>query len=1122
MAGFSINEVNKLTFKVQAGGVIDASAGNRWYESSLAFSPNIKDPSRILTDYNLIPPANLPVDAVNNASADPTNISDLSANASASKLDQVYAFNNSTWILYNTPGDTTSGFKNNWILPASVPQPDGTPSNGYGIKLWSGNPATGGTEIPLSAGQANNPGYVGWVFNYDQGLLFISDDLQQDITDNVGGAYPNGFDLYVTGFRYVGATGGGGGGAQGTQGTQGTGGAGSQGTIGAQGIQGTLGSQGTQGISGSGSQGTQGLQGTLGLQGTQGISGSGSQGTQGLQGTLGLQGTDGSQGIQGLQGTLGLQGTDGSQGVQGLQGTLGLQGTDGSQGIQGLQGTDGTQGTQGLQGTDGSQGTQGLQGTDGTQGIQGLQGTDGLQGTQGLQGLQGTQGVQGILGTGTQGTQGVSGAGGNITVANSDTTDGSSPTFLTGTYTKFNFVDRLDDNRVYAQEDPGDASQVNVFFPAPDAPIYPNYLNRNVATGSPTPANATIAENNNPVNRRIAIPNATLTGAAGGNYEDGGWSGSNTLRAVYKQDTQGTISFGSGNTASPVKVRGFGGAAGDGDGSITIDVLDGDGTTILESHTVNDIIADGDYKSTSENIILTISNYNTLVNPYNPQDVYEASVKIDVIMGVPGAIAGVGTGVFPNATNARDGGKFTIKISMTPDSSGLLVDPPSPDLPLNYSYTVFADANPNTPSLASAVSTFPNVDSGNFRYISGIKYYTNGTTLSSSVDDLLTLNGNSIIINNIRTRIFNWSSNTLSVNDTSYSLSNGTITLTQPGVVNDWDQTLIDYNNNASTFTIVNSNHRYRSQGGNSQFRLLDPWSDTGWGADSIKDKILIDVAHTTSTDLIEYFDIENKRLFRDIGGNTYSGWNSQLSLVDVSQPPNSRTSIVAENLCLVGGEGIAASDFYADNDGTGNLPSTGTIISGDLSNYIPSGNPNYNTMADTPIFHRLFNDPSNPNVVSFNLTFTGDPGVSANFTDALRNSQLKIYIWPVGANANAALQVDPNTGTNYTYLPTFIDSQPGNPYPNIQDSYALSCHGGNQGGAWSAGGWIPFGGTVPGAYTGLDDPGTYLMQASSGGNVGEFSFGSSSNVSIGGVYAEIQIIDRTIRLEQIQYTRIN
>jgi len=47
--GFSVTEVNKLTFKVQAGGVIDADSGSRWYESRLAFSPKVI-PNRILDD----------------------------------------------------------------------------------------------------------------------------------------------------------------------------------------------------------------------------------------------------------------------------------------------------------------------------------------------------------------------------------------------------------------------------------------------------------------------------------------------------------------------------------------------------------------------------------------------------------------------------------------------------------------------------------------------------------------------------------------------------------------------------------------------------------------------------------------------------------------------------------------------------------------------------------------------------------------------------------------------------------------------------------------------------------------------------------------------------------------
>ena len=120
MAGFSINEVNKLTFKVQAAGVIDASAGARWYESSLSFSPNIKDGARILSDYPNIPIAATLSTAVSNAAANPSFMEDLSANASAVRLSQVYAFNNSTFIAYNTYDTPSSGFKNNWIMPASL------------------------------------------------------------------------------------------------------------------------------------------------------------------------------------------------------------------------------------------------------------------------------------------------------------------------------------------------------------------------------------------------------------------------------------------------------------------------------------------------------------------------------------------------------------------------------------------------------------------------------------------------------------------------------------------------------------------------------------------------------------------------------------------------------------------------------------------------------------------------------------------------------------------------------------------------------------------------------------------------------------------------------------------
>ena len=86
MAGFSINEVNKLTFKVQAGGVIDASAGKRWYESTLAFEPNVKAPERILSQYQSIPSASSVADAQNAAIANPTIIQDDSSASNAIRL----------------------------------------------------------------------------------------------------------------------------------------------------------------------------------------------------------------------------------------------------------------------------------------------------------------------------------------------------------------------------------------------------------------------------------------------------------------------------------------------------------------------------------------------------------------------------------------------------------------------------------------------------------------------------------------------------------------------------------------------------------------------------------------------------------------------------------------------------------------------------------------------------------------------------------------------------------------------------------------------------------------------------------------------------------------------------
>ena len=965
MAGFSINEVNKLTFKVQAAGVIDASAGARWYESSLAFSPNIKNTSRVLKDYNLIPPANLPADAVANAAADPVNIQDLSAKSNASKLDQVYAFNNSTWIAYNQPGDTTSGFKNNWILPASIPQANGNPSNGYGIKLWSGDPSSGTQgvdyeEIVPTAGQGLSPEYVGWVYNYDQGLLFISDFLQ-GLIDAGGSDYPGtvggDYNLYVTGFRYIGATGVGGGGADVTAGD-------------------------------------------------------------------------------------------------------------------GIRIDDLTSGTKEI--------------------------NVNIDPTSSLY-------------FNSANELSVGGASGEVEVANSQG-DGSSPSFLSGDYTKFNFVDGDSNGTVFAMEDANDSNQVNVFFPAPPAPAYPPYFN--VATG-------TVSVNNTTVQGRIAIPNTTLTGTAGGNYLDGGWSGSNTLRNVYLRSAQNTIPFGTGNYSAPVRVRGFGGPEGAGDSSITVTVYDADGTAQLDTFTINDITADGTFTSTSGDIEIIISNYATIINPYEPQDVYQAGVKVNIITGNTAAAPGLGAGIFNNTTIPRDGGKLTVEISMVADSNTTGVEPsPGPNV---YTYTLFADQNPNTPSVLNAAVTIPTVTTSVTRTISGIEYFTAGTQLDTTVDGIELLNGNVIKSGNISISLDDWSASALSLTDTSFNTTSGNITNPAGGNLNDWDQTIFDYDTtNPSEFTIANTNYRFRGDGGEASFTVRDPWTNNIGPVTSATKKILVDVGYQSSTATLERFENEdgaNARLFRDSNGINYTAWNSDKSLLDPTQPPNSRAGGSQENLCLVGGFGIAMSDFYADNGGS---PQTGTIIAGDLSNYEPTGNPNYNSQTNVPVFHRKWT-PSGTGVVDFNLTFTGDPGISADFSTALANNQLKIYVFPLGSPENGLLDTNPATpGISYTFLPTYLDGNLG-ARPANNNQYALAVHGGLRSGpAYNAGGWIPPNGVLsPQTYTGLDTLQTRIAKTYNGNTV-ECTFGNSSNVATGGMYMEIRLEDKTIRLGSISFTKVS
>jgi hypothetical protein len=205
--GFTTAEALKLTFKVQAGGVIDAASGNQWYESKFPFSPSI-NANRVLTQFDqvkLYPAANLAA-AQSAAVSIPTIIEDRSPGTFSSfRLTQVTSGDDSTWVAYENYNDRSSDVLDLWIQPQRVPKLNGDPSIGYSIKLYSGTPGLT-NEITTTVGQSG--GEVGWVFNYDMGMLFVANDLITALSPggSLIGTYPSGLDFYIRGFRYIGET----------------------------------------------------------------------------------------------------------------------------------------------------------------------------------------------------------------------------------------------------------------------------------------------------------------------------------------------------------------------------------------------------------------------------------------------------------------------------------------------------------------------------------------------------------------------------------------------------------------------------------------------------------------------------------------------------------------------------------------------------------------------------------------------------------------------------------------------------------------------------------------------------------------------------------------------------
>lgn len=198
MAFTDRQKINMFT-KALVAGVIDSESMAAWYESFFPFT-FIMDSAQVWLQIDLLkenPASNINV-ARSNATGNLAGVvQDLSQNADAVRLTQMTGSNGTTWVAYSVYGDTTSAVLQNWLLPQLVPQSSGAPSVGYGVLLYNGDPNNGGTLISTTTGASGSgeTASQSWVFNYANGLLFLSPDFTGTVNDP-----------YLLGFRYVGTT----------------------------------------------------------------------------------------------------------------------------------------------------------------------------------------------------------------------------------------------------------------------------------------------------------------------------------------------------------------------------------------------------------------------------------------------------------------------------------------------------------------------------------------------------------------------------------------------------------------------------------------------------------------------------------------------------------------------------------------------------------------------------------------------------------------------------------------------------------------------------------------------------------------------------------------------------
>lgn len=185
-----INQSVKLAQQI-LDGANDSPGAKWWYNAQRAWEPYAR-PNWVEKDN--IPGADNPTEADAAVVANPTILEKLTI-----RLTLDITSNNRQYECRDTYGDITSSTIEDWIQPSLI-RKYGAASNGYIVRLYHGDPESGGVEISTTYNSGTG-GEPCWWFAYAPGILLISTDQASTFK-----SFYDTNGLYVVGYRYIGLT----------------------------------------------------------------------------------------------------------------------------------------------------------------------------------------------------------------------------------------------------------------------------------------------------------------------------------------------------------------------------------------------------------------------------------------------------------------------------------------------------------------------------------------------------------------------------------------------------------------------------------------------------------------------------------------------------------------------------------------------------------------------------------------------------------------------------------------------------------------------------------------------------------------------------------------------------